>query len=142
MARPFDAQALEFTGEAVAVVEDVATFSNDEFAAFAVSDAGTLIYRKVGVPDTTRSLVWIDRNGRVSESIGAPIQTSTPVVRLSPDDRFIVFATLADGRPDDIWTHDLQRNIRLRLTADQGLDHLPRDLFFRFQAELPHLRSR
>jgi Tol biopolymer transport system component len=125
MARPFDAQALEFTGEAVAIADDVATFSNDEYAAFAVSDAGTLIYRKVGVPDTTRSLVWIDRNGKVSEPIGAPIQSSTPVVRLSPDNRFIAFSTSVDGRPDDIWTHDLQRNIRLRLTTDQSLDHLP-----------------
>ena len=125
MARRFDAQELKLTGEAMAIVDDVATFSNDELAAFAVSDGGTLIYRKVGVPDTTRSLVWIDRNGKVSEPIGAPIQSSTPAVRLSPDNRFIAFSTSGEGRPDDIWTHDLQRNIRLRLTSDQGVDHLP-----------------
>src|SRR4030095_1859303 len=56
---------------------------------------------------------------------GDPIQSSTPVVRLSPDNRFIAFSTSGDGRPDDIWSHDLQRNIRLRLTANQGVDHLP-----------------
>jgi Tol biopolymer transport system component len=125
VARPFDARELKLAGEAVAIVDDVATFSNDELAAFAVSDGGTLIYRKVGVPETTRSLVWIDRNGKVSEPIGAPIQSTTPVVRLSPDNRFIAFSTAGEGRPDDIWTHDLQRNIRLRLTSDEGVDHLP-----------------
>jgi eukaryotic-like serine/threonine-protein kinase len=125
MARPFDAQELALTGDAVAIADDVATFANDELGAFAVSDGGTLIYRKVGVPETTRTLVWIDRNGKVSEPIGAPIQSGTPVAWLSPDNRFIAFSTSVEGRPDDIWTHDLQRNIRLRLTADQSVDHLP-----------------
>jgi len=125
MARPFDAQELKLTGEAVAIADDVTTFSNDELAAFAVSDGGTLIYRKLGVPESTRALVWIDRNGRVSEPLGATIQSGNPFVRLSPDNKFIAFSASVEGKLDDIWIHDLQRNIRLRLTDDPGTDHVP-----------------
>jgi hypothetical protein len=85
IARPFDAAGLQFTGEAVSIVDDVATYSNGEVAAFAVSDGGTLVYRKAA-PEANRSLVWADRNGRISDPIGAPIQPGA-----GPDGREIYY---------------------------------------------------
>src|SRR5204862_5243633 len=76
MARPFDASALKFTGDAVPIAENVATFSNGELAQFAVSDGGTLVFRKASISEANRSLIWMDRNGKASEPIGAPIQPS------------------------------------------------------------------
>ena len=126
MARSFDASSLKFTGDAAPIAEDVATFSKGELAAFAVSDGGTLVYRKAALPEANRSLIWIDRNGKAGNAIGAPIQPlSALFVRLSPDGKRAVFSTGIDGGRDDIWTLDLERNVRLRLTNDPDTDHNP-----------------
>jgi hypothetical protein len=45
MARPFDADRLEFTGEPLAVADDVAPVENSGPSAFYASAAGTLIYQ-------------------------------------------------------------------------------------------------
>ena len=104
MARPFDAAGLQFTGEAVAIVDDVATYSNGEVGAFAVS-GGTLVYRKAA-PEANRSLVWVDRNGRISDPIGAPIQPGAgPGVRLSPDHALL---NVADYANKWIWSFQVQ----------------------------------
>lgn len=126
LARPFDAGALKFTGEAVPIADDVATYSGGELSAFAVSDGGTLAYRRSAQAEGIRSLVWFDRNGRASDPIGAPIESVTGVlIRLSPNDKQVVFSTTSEGARDDIWTYDLERNVRLRLTNDPDIDHVP-----------------
>jgi len=125
MARPFDAKALTMTGDAMPIVDDVATYSNGELAAFAASDGGTLVYRKSAQPEGLRSFVWYDRNGKASEPLGQLQAATGPVVRLSPDDKRVVFSSATDGSRDDIWTFDLERNVRLRLTTDPDVDHVP-----------------
>ena len=125
VARPFDADGMRVTGDAVAIVEDVATYSNGEMAAFAVSDGGTLVYRRpASQSEANRSLVWIERSGRTSAPL-AEIRLGNATIRLSPDDKRVAYAAGTDGSRDDIWTHDLERNVRLRLTTDPNLDHVP-----------------
>jgi Tol biopolymer transport system component len=125
LARPFDAEALKFTGEAVPLADDVVTFAGGEVAAFDVSK-DTLVYRKGAQSESARTLVWIDRTGKASNPIIEPIQPVTgPVIRLSSDGKRIVFSTPIGDAPDDIWSYDLERHVRLRLTTDPNVDHVP-----------------
>jgi eukaryotic-like serine/threonine-protein kinase len=127
-ARSFDPEALTFTGEPAKIADELSTFSNGEIADFAVaSGGGTLVYRKASDPEVARTLVWIDRNGKIGDPIGNPIQpqNGNPVVRLSPDGKHVVFASRSEQAGDDIWTHELERNVRVRLTTDPDVDHGP-----------------
>src|SRR5258706_13128497 len=88
LARPFDARGLRFTGEAVPIADDVATYSNGGLAAFAVSGGGTLVYRKGAESDANRSLFWMDRNGKAGNPLGAQIQPATgPFILRVPADK-------------------------------------------------------
>lgn len=110
------------------LADEIAIFSNGEIANFAVARGGrTLVYRKSSESDVTRALVWIDRNGKVGDPVGNPIepQNNNPVVRLSPDGTRVVFASRSEPDGDDIWTYELERNVRVRLTTDPGVDHGP-----------------
>ena len=130
MARPFDADRLEFTGEAVPVAENVAYVPTSGQSAFHTSDEGTLIYRsgsaQTGAP---RQLSWMDRDG-ASQPVGAPLYTTD--LRLSGDGTRVVFyeaatleaATLGFGNPD-VWIYDFAREIRTPLTTDSGADTYP-----------------
>ena len=64
----FDLAKLEVVGDAVPVVEHV--MSLGEAANFSVSADGTLVYVPMG-HGQSRSLVWVDRQGR-EEPIAAP----------------------------------------------------------------------
>ncbi len=121
MARRFDDRRLALAGEPVEVVRRVATSSAND-AAFAVSDAGVLVYsERVNAPG---QLTWFDRAGQ-------PLGTLGPVdeflgVRLSPDAR-----TIAVTRVDhtvsmpDIWMLDVDRAVFSRFTFDPWLDVSP-----------------
>ena len=125
MARPFDAAKLAFTGDAVPLVDSVATLANGEVGAFAISDGGTLAFRRSSSQDASRQFVWIDRSGKMSDPIGPVIQTGNPVVRIAPDGKRITFSAGVDSGRDDIWTDDLEHNVRVRLTTDPDIDHVP-----------------
>jgi Tol biopolymer transport system component len=121
MARRFDVRRLALAGQPVEVARRVATSSAND-AAFAVSDAGVLVYsERVNAPG---QLTWFDRVGR-------PLGTLGPVdeflgVRLSPDAR-----TIAVTRVDltlnmpDIWMLDVDRAVFSRFTFDPWLDLSP-----------------
>lgn len=117
---------LAFTGEAVHIADDEATYSQGELAALAVSGR-TLVYRKAAESDAARSLAWIDRNGKVGEPVGGRLESTNgnSYVRLSPDGKRVAFSSMSDGSADDIWTYDFERNIRTRVTTDPGVDHVP-----------------
>jgi Tol biopolymer transport system component len=126
VARPFDAETLQFTGEAAPILDDIAIYAGGEFGAFAVSDAGTLVYRKSAESESARSLVWMNRSGgTIGSPAGAIVPATGPVLRLSPDAKRVAFSTGTAGGRDDIWVHELERNTRLRLTTDPDVDHGP-----------------
>jgi len=127
MARPFDLGQLAFTGEPKTVAEKVATFSGDELAAFAASDAGTLVYRTSAQSEWARNIVWVDRGGKASAPVGETITPGVgPTIRLSPDDKRFAFSSPGPDTPnDDIWTYDFERQVRLRLTTGPDVDHIP-----------------
>jgi Tol biopolymer transport system component/predicted Ser/Thr protein kinase len=120
MARPFDADRLEFTGEAQPVAEGIAYNPQLGQSAFYASNEGTLIYRKGigGGEQASRQWVWIDRAGKRTGPVGAPHNAT--FVKLAPDDKHAAFEALGD-----IWIEDFDRDLRTRLTTDPALDLSP-----------------
>ncbi|MFN7916709.1 MAG: protein kinase [Vicinamibacterales bacterium] len=120
MARPFDVNTLSFTGDPVTVAQNVPK-AGGEVGSFAVSAGGTIIYRSGEQQTPARQLTWFDRSG-ARQPLGEAATVPGPF-RLSPDGTKIAFGDATGG--GDIWTYDLQRNIRTRLTTDPAPDHHP-----------------
>jgi len=123
MARPFDPDRLEFTGDAVSLA---AGFEIDPQGKgpFDASDEGTLIYRDGGVA-TNRRLVWMDRTGKTSRPVSASFPGTTP--RLSPDGRRVAFSENvgSDRAATDLWIYDIERGTKTKLTTDPSINHWP-----------------
>ena len=112
-AAPFSKETQELAGEPFLAAADAALPS--------VANDGTLAlqYGQLG----RRRLVWIDRSGQITATVGQP-QEGMQNVRLSPDGtRVAVSAQEAENR--DIWVHDLERGTKTRLTRATGPDFGP-----------------
>jgi Tol biopolymer transport system component len=119
VAQPFDARSFRASGEPVPIAEQVERNQGNLRGAFSVSRTGVLAYRQIG--DT--QLVWFDRMGRASGSVGARGRYTNPA--LSPDQqRVAVSRGDAATGTRDIWTIELPRGIASRLTAD-GMANQP-----------------
>ena len=74
MARPFDADRLVFTGDAVPLAEDVGYNPGFGQSAFYASAQGTLIYYRsragAALPGVSQLLFWMDRTGKTSDPPG------------------------------------------------------------------------
>jgi Tol biopolymer transport system component len=132
MARRFDADRLEFTGDAVRVAEDVAYNPQLGQSAFYASDEGTLIYRKGSVVERpgTRQWVWKDRAGNTRGTLDLPL-TANVDLRLSPDGTRVAYfnggseAFILGSGSGDVWIYDLDRNLPTRLTTDAAPSGFP-----------------
>ena len=125
MAVPFDIDALELRGAAVAVVDDVmqavnmSNSTNDSGAAqVAIAANGTLVYITGGVqPEGLTEVVWVDRSGK-AEVLPLPAGGyGSP--RLSPDgQRLLVFSGASAGENGNrLWHYDIARKTRTALTT-------------------------
>jgi eukaryotic-like serine/threonine-protein kinase len=97
-----------------------------EHQAPSVSSNGILTYTTsaVGLTNVSlRQLVWMDRSGNITESIGTP-RVSMNAPALSPDDRKIAVKARDRGN-DDIWVFDAKRGSSTRLTFDLARDLYP-----------------
>jgi eukaryotic-like serine/threonine-protein kinase len=95
---------------------------------FAVSQNGLMVYQ-TGSTDSAKSrLVWFDRSGKALADYNPQEATITDVrallgvrdVRLSPDNRRVAFAS-----GTGIWTLDLERKTKTRITFDQRVYQEP-----------------
>ena len=121
MATPFDATALQFTGDAFPVAERVAR-EGSRYASFSVSDTGVLLYGSGGVGRATTRLTWMDRAGRALNTVGDPGMYEN--IAMSPDERRI--AVRPERRhPEnrDIWILDVARGRQATFTFDPGDDN-------------------
>jgi Tol biopolymer transport system component/predicted Ser/Thr protein kinase len=122
VAQRFDTTALAVHGTPVALAERVGQFS-------VAGDA--LVYSESGSgndftsnPQRLRRLAWVDRRGQPLGEIDAPVGYMTPV--LSPDEhRLAVRAPDPAGSSGDIWTIDMARGIKTRLTSDPADEGTP-----------------
>ena len=117
MARPFDPDKLDFTGEAVPVAENVTAAPGTWGAIFTASRNGVLAYAAGNLAGN--ELRWYDRQGRNLNALGTGTYYSP---RLSPDGTRLA---VDFGDPDrEIWVFDLRRGVKTRLTFT-GTDAAP-----------------
>ena len=114
---PFDVASLDVTGNPVPLIEGVAVKASGA-ANFSISDNGRLVYA-LGTAGGfgTRSLVWVDREGREEPAVAEPRPYQE--FSLSPDGtRVAVRITDTAGGRADVWIFDLIRQTNTRLTFD------------------------
>jgi Tol biopolymer transport system component len=124
MARPFEPSSLEFDGEAVPVVEQVALLATGTArAVFSPSETGTLVTQS-GVAQAGGVLRWRDRSGELIAEVGEP--GILYAVELSPDG---TLAVVVVGNPEsgngDLWILELERGLLTRFTSDEGDEFAP-----------------
>ena len=115
MAQAFDPDARQLAGDAVPVTERVST-EGSRYVSASVSENGTLVYAPGGSLNP-QQLTWFDRAGKTLGTLG---EGGVDVnLSLSPDERQVAVA-LRSGSPEnlDIWTIDIARNLRNRVTSD------------------------
>ena len=114
MAQAFDPDARQLTGDAIPVMTERVSTEGSRYVSASVSENGTLVYAPGGSPNPPQ-LMWFDRAGKILGTLGegaADVNLS-----LSPDEQQVAVA-LRSGSPEnlDIWTIDIARNLRNRVT--------------------------
>ncbi|MDX1644231.1 MAG: protein kinase, partial [Thermoanaerobaculia bacterium] len=121
MARPFDFDRLEFSGDAVPVADGITLISTGSArSVFSASSAGVLAYQ-TGANESGAVIYWFDRSGEEAGTVGETARYNE--VSLSPDDRRLgVTITDSEAGTRDIWLFDLDRGIPSRFTFDPRHD--------------------
>ena len=115
----FDLDRLEVTNPNPVPVLDGVVTKPTGAASFDLARDGSLVYVSgTGGSQATRSLVWVDREGR-EEALDAEAGSYT-TVRVSPDG-----GRLALDRGGDVWTYDTTRGTFNRVTTDPAADYGP-----------------
>ncbi len=108
-AAPFSVETLELTGEPFLIEAGAGGVS--------VSRDGTMTYGSFDV-NRNRTLVWVDREGEVIETVGQP-QELYDFPALSPDGSRIAIESGEQGE-GDIWILDITRGAKTRLTQGEA----------------------
>jgi serine/threonine protein kinase len=121
-AQAFDVSSLSLSGEPRGIATDVATDTTVGATALAATSFGAFAYRAGGATGQ-RQLVWFDRSGKTSGTIGAPDSSALYNPELSPDGRMVAINRTV-GIGQDIWHVDIQRGVQTRVTFDEASDQL------------------
>jgi len=123
-ARPFDPDALAFTGPPVQLADDVGVIPGAALALFSAAPAGNLVYHPGHRETLAIRLIWYDAAGTVLGELGESAGYGS--FDLSPDGTQLVFTTY-DNRlgAGDIWLHDIERDVRTRLTFETADEAYP-----------------
>ena len=120
----FDLDRLELTStNAVPVLENVNSGFSGTTGNFGLAANGSLVYLSGDTQAASRTLVWVDREGR-EEAIGAE-PGDYRGLRLAPDgERAAVVVVDGDGN-QDVLIYNLTRDIPTRFTFDPASDSFP-----------------
>ena len=120
---PFDANALEVTGNPVPLIDGVPVKLSGA-ADFSISDNGRLVYA-VGSDGiiAERSLVWVDREGREEAVDAEPGRYQG--LRVAPDGERAAVVVVDGDDNTDVVIYDLTRDIPTRFTFDPASDSFP-----------------
>jgi serine/threonine protein kinase/Tol biopolymer transport system component len=116
MARPFDPDGVEFTGDAFPLIEQVRAIPGASRGIFDASQNGLLVYQS-GAKMPGNQPVWLDLEGKELARLGEPLEHDGPTI--SPDGKKVAIEIydVMGGTPD-IWIYDVDRGIRARFTFD------------------------
>ncbi|HEY3123068.1 MAG TPA: protein kinase, partial [Thermoanaerobaculia bacterium] len=120
-AQRFDWKRGALEGEPFQIAADVEGHPSHTTAYFSISQNGLLAYAH-GAADLSR-LLWYDRSGRETGSIGTPAFYYYP--RLSHDGRRLAVDQSNLTQQGDVWIHDLSRTEATRLTFDVADETAP-----------------
>lgn len=95
---------MTLVGSPQTLAENVVVGGGGALGDFDVSPNGVLAYRSTDVGKT--ELRWFDQKGTVVGTLGDRAGNPRSSVRVSPDNRFLVFTRMA-GAEQDIWISDL-----------------------------------
>jgi len=116
VAQPFDPGNGRLSGEPVPVVNNVRHDAGVWRSVFSVSQTGILIFQPGSVSTAGTQMTWFDRTGAQLGTVGE--RDSHASLDLSPDGKQVAYAA---GDPNwEIWTIDLERKTRTRLTFNEG----------------------
>ena len=116
----FDLESGTVRGEPVVVAQGFTGASAS--GAFTVSNTGVLAYR-AGTAQR-RQLVWVNRQGTVTGTVGEPSTDFIAAPELSADERSVALFQQRTGE-NDIWTIDLARGLSRRVTDGPPADAQP-----------------
>jgi len=114
MARPFDTDLLEFTGDPFAIATPVKFLAPASRGIFSASDNGELVFLR-GADNPGGRLLWLDREGNEIAQLGDRANYDQP--RLSPDEKSVAIEVVdPQTAAVDLWLFDVERGIRSRFT--------------------------
>jgi serine/threonine-protein kinase len=116
----FDPDSLEVTGQPFTVMEGILMSRNTGQANFDIAATGDLTFIPGTAEGGTRTLVWVDRNGR-PENVPMPARSYLHP-RLSPDGHRL--AIEIEGSSHDIHVYDFASGVLSNITTD-GISHWP-----------------
>ena len=114
MARPFDAAAGQWTGDAMVIADSVRQQALGA-AAFSASVSGVIAYDSSSLFGGDLDLEWVARDGRPAGTFGE--LTAGHSMALAPDDTSVALETSAGATGNAVWIHDGARGTRARLTS-------------------------
>jgi serine/threonine-protein kinase len=117
----FDPTTLRVTGTPAAVLTDVAWDQSGGIAAYAVSNNGTLAYRRSADVYVSQVVKEIRRDGTDGAVLTPPAMWAEP--RIAPDDRTVAFTR--GGRVMQIWLYDRTRHVLSQLTRAASVSFSP-----------------
>jgi serine/threonine protein kinase len=119
VAQPFDPQSGTLSRSATPLVNNIREDVGVWRTIFAVSQNGVMVYQTGSASTANSRLVWFDRSGKALDEYD-PHENTVIDVRLSPDNKRVAFAAVGG-----IWTLDLQRKTKTRITFDQQVVREP-----------------
>ncbi|HEY6372203.1 MAG TPA: protein kinase [Candidatus Sulfotelmatobacter sp.] len=119
VAQTFDPQKGRLSASPIPLVNNLRNDVGVWRSIFAVSQDGLLIYQAGRAAAANSRMVWFDRSGKALADFD-PHEASVIDVRLSPDNKRVAFASGLG-----IWTFDLERKTKTRITFDQQLVREP-----------------
>ena len=115
MAQAFDPATRQLLADAVPMIESVSK-EGSRYVSASVSGNGTLVYAAGGSPNP-QQLIWFNRSGAQLGTLGSG--AADVALTLSPDERQVAVAFRSGPPPNlDVWTVDIARNLRSRVTTD------------------------
>ncbi len=117
----FDLDKLEVVGQPIPILNEIHA-DRAGGAKFAFSREGALVYQKRG-RSNDMILKWVRRDGEATHLEQDPANYRD--LFLSPDGKRLALTKASATSGWDVWVFDLERDVRVRLTADPGFDGFP-----------------